>query len=142
MPTFEDVKNSGTSDNPTEGQSTNDKIFDEFCADRESVAALGVTDEELRELSRASLLGTLTCKEDVLFILQQIRKAVNPADPPANEPSIPDVIAMIETMRRAALAKLNESDSLNIVLRSLAAWRRVKLMLNRRNHSSPSYRTD
>src|SRR5271155_4142024 len=74
MPTFEDVKNSGTSDNPTEGQSTNDKIFDEFCADRESVAALGVTDEELRELSRASLLGTLTCKEDVLFILQQIRK--------------------------------------------------------------------
>jgi hypothetical protein len=139
MPAFEDVKKSGTSECPTEGR---DPIFDEFCADRESIAALGVTDEELRELSRASLLGALTTTEDLLFMLKQIRKAVTPVEPPVNEQSISDVIAMTETMRRAALAKLNESDSLKAHSRSRAVWRRVKMMLNRRNHPSPSYRTD
>jgi hypothetical protein len=139
MPAFEDVKKSGTSECPNEGR---DPIFDEFCADRETIAALGVTDVELRELSRASLLGTLTSTDDLLFMLKQIRKAVTPAEPPLNEQSISDVVAMTETMRRAALAKLNESDLLKARSRSRAAWRRVKMMLNRRNHPSPSYRTD
>jgi hypothetical protein len=138
MPAFEDVKKPETSEYPTEGR---DQILDEFCADRESIAALGVTDEELRELSRASLLGALTSTEDVLFMLKQIRKAVRPAEPPVNEQSMSDAVAMTETMRRAALAKLNESDSLKHS-RSRTAWRRVKMMLNRRNHRSPSYPTD
>ena len=139
MPAFEDVKKPETSEYPTEGR---DQILDEFCADRESIAALGVTDEELRELSRASLLGALTSTEDVLFMLKQIRKAVRPAEPPVNEQSMSDAVAMTETMRRAALAKLNESDSLKAHSRGGAAWRRVKMMLNRRNHRSPSYPTD
>lgn len=140
MPAFENFTKSETPECPTEDR---DQIFDEFCADRESIAALGVTDEELRELSRASLLGALTSTEDLLFMLKQIRKAVTPAERvPVNEQSIPDVNAMTETMRRAALAKLNESDSLKARSRSRAAWRRVKMMLNRRNHPSPSYRTD
>jgi hypothetical protein len=135
MAAFEDLKKS-------EVQSNSDRIFDEFCADRESVAALGITDEEFRELSRASLLGTLTSKEDLLFILKQIRKAMEPAELPANEQSIPEVMARAETMRRAALAKLDQSDSQGTGSLSRAAWRRVKMMLNRRIHPSPSYRTD
>jgi len=135
MAAFEDLKKS-------EVQSNSDRIFDEFCADRESVAALGITDEEFRELSRASLLGALTSTEDVLFMLKQIRKAVRPAEPPVNEQSMSDAVAMTETMRRAALAKLDQSDSQGTGPLSRAAWRRVKMMLNRRIHPSPSYRTD
>ena len=49
------------------------KFFEEFCRDRESVEALGVTAYELMALSRASLLGELASKDDVLFMLNQIR---------------------------------------------------------------------
>jgi hypothetical protein len=49
------------------------KFFEEFCRDRESVQALGVTAYELLALSRASLLGELASKDDLLFMLNQIR---------------------------------------------------------------------
>ncbi|MGA6969990.1 MAG: hypothetical protein WBY93_00050 [Candidatus Binatus sp.] len=49
------------------------KFFEEFCQDRKSVEALRVTAYELMALSRASLLGELTSKDDVLFMLNQIR---------------------------------------------------------------------
>jgi hypothetical protein len=111
MPSSEDVKKSETLDYPTDGQSNADRIFDEFCADRESIAALGVTGEEFRELSRASLLGTLTSKDDLLFILRQIRAAMNPGGvPPPTEQATPGVNKMAEKMRLAALEKLNELD--------------------------------
>ena len=121
MPAFDDVKKSETSDCQTEGL-TRDKIFEEFSADRETIAALGVTDVELRELSRASLLGTLTCKDDLLFLLRQIRSAMDPAAPasaPFESIHIPgmqideptrDFGKITETIRSAALAKLDESD--------------------------------
>jgi hypothetical protein len=131
-----------TSDYQIEGQSIDEKIFEEFCTDRETIAALGVTTEELRELSRASLLGTLTCKDDLLFLLRQIRQSKKPAEPPTNDQPTRDTYAMAETMRRAALAKLDESDFLKARSRGRAALRRIKTMLSRRNHSSPSYRTD
>jgi hypothetical protein len=108
---FEMVKRTETSDCQSDGQLVHDKIFEEFCADRETIAALGVTDIELQELSRASLLGTLSCKEDVLFLLHQIREALKPAEPRSNGPSLPNLNLMTETMRRAALVKLNELDS-------------------------------
>src|ERR1700675_1178848 len=85
MPATGGGEKSRSSDNRTEAQSLDDKIFEEFCADRETIAALGVTAEEFRDLSRASLLGTLTCKEDVLFMLRQIREAMKPAPPRAIE---------------------------------------------------------
>ena len=109
MPSFEDAKKSESSDYQSEDRLAHDKIFDEFCADRESIAALGVTAEEFRELSRASLLGTLTSKDDLLFMLRQIRAAMNPSPPPS-EQSIPVANQMAETMRLAALAKLDELD--------------------------------
>ena len=37
-----------------------------------------MTPQELQALADASLLGSLTCKEDVLFMLRQIRGARNP----------------------------------------------------------------
>ena len=140
MPAFERSQKSNASDDPGEAQSLDDKVFEEFCADRETIAALGVTAEEFRELSRASLLGALTCKEDVLFMLRQIREAMKPKPPRANERPIPDLNEVTETMRLAALAKLNESD-LNIGVRGRTAWHRVLTMLNRRNGSSPSHPT-
>ena len=109
MPSFEDVKKSEAADYQTDGQLAHDRIFEEFCADRETIAALGVTAEEFRELSRASLLGTLTSKDDLLFMLRQIRAAMNPSPPPS-EQSIPVTNQMAETMRLAALAKLDELD--------------------------------
>ena len=121
MRAFDDVRKSEASDCQTEGLSR-DKIFQEFCADRETIAALGVTDGELRELSRASLLGTLTCEDDLLFLLRQIRSAMNPAAPasiPLESIHIPggqvdeptrDFGKITETIRSAALAKLDELD--------------------------------
>lgn len=121
MRAFDDDRKSETSDCQTEGL-TRDKIFEEFCADRETIAALGVTDGEIRELSRASLLGTLTCEDDLLFLLRQIRAAMNPSAPASiplesihilggqvDEPTR-DFGKITETIRSAALAKLDELD--------------------------------
>ncbi|WP_424670866.1 hypothetical protein [Candidatus Binatus sp.] len=63
---------------------------------------------ELRELSRASLLGTLTCKEDVLFMLHQIREALKPAEQQSNQPSIAHMNMLAEKIRNEALLKLEE----------------------------------
>jgi len=130
MPSFEDVKKSETVDCRTDGQLAHDKIFEEFCADGETIAALRVTEVELRELSRSSLLGTLTCKEDVLFLLRQIREALKPAAPAANDQPIPDVNKMAEKMRRAALAKLDELD-LKAERRSRSAIGRIEVACGR-----------
>jgi hypothetical protein len=49
------------------------KFVEEFCQDRKSVEALRVTAYELMALSRASLLGELASKDDLLFMLNQMR---------------------------------------------------------------------
>ncbi len=54
-------------------------VLDQVRNDRELVARLKITPQELQALSKCSLLGTLTCKEDMLFILRQIREATNPS---------------------------------------------------------------
>lgn len=136
MPSFEDVKKSEAADYQTDGQLAYDKVFEEFCADSEAIAALGVTPVELRELSRSSLLGTLTSKDDLLFMLRQIRAAMNPSPPPS-EQSMPDVNQMAEKMRLAALAKLDELD-LKAAIRRRSALGRLEtagglllMMINR-----------
>ena len=137
MASFEDVKKSGTLDYQTDGQLAQDEIFDEFCADHETIAALGVTAIELRELSRASLLGSLTCKEDVLFLLHQIREALKPAEQRSNQPSIAEVNMLAEKMRSAALLKLEELDSKAAQRRESAlgrfdtAYERLMVVLDR-----------
>jgi len=52
-------------------------ILDQIRDDHELVARLSITAQELEALSKCALLGTLTCKEDMLFILRQIREATS-----------------------------------------------------------------
>jgi hypothetical protein len=52
---------------------TEREIWDRFSKDRELLERLHVTTQELEALANCVLLGTLTCKQDMLFILQQIR---------------------------------------------------------------------
>ena len=89
-----------------------------------------MTAEEFQELSRASLLGTLTSKDDLLFMLRQIRAAMNPTAPPSHEPTLPDINHLAETMRLKALAKLDELD-LKAELRRKSAVGRVEAALER-----------
>src|SRR5208283_716192 len=73
-------------------------ILDEIRNDNELVERLRITPQELQALSKCALLGTLTCKQDMLFILRQIREAGDPghatrvpqpAAPPADHSEAP-----------------------------------------------------
>ena len=81
-------------------------ILDEIRNDHELIARLRITPQELEALSKCALLGTLTCKQDMLFILRQIREATGgasfdhtnlfpaPAFPvamPEDDPAVPDI---------------------------------------------------
>jgi len=125
MPAFEETEKSQGSDCRTEGQPIQGHAFKEFCRDRESIRSLGVTLPELEALSRASLLGALACREDVLFILRLLRENVIPAKV---EVTIPDGHEMTETLRHAALRNLNKRDSRN-AKPNLSVWRRIRKML-------------
>lgn len=50
-------------------------ILDEIRNDHELIDRLKITPEELGALSKCALFGTLTCKQDMLFILREIREA-------------------------------------------------------------------
>jgi hypothetical protein len=54
-------------------------ILDEIRNDRELIERLKITPQELEALSKCALLGTLSCKDDMLFILRQIREATSAA---------------------------------------------------------------
>jgi hypothetical protein len=55
------------------------QLWEEFCDDHELIERLRVTPQELAALKDCVFLGTLTCKQDMLFILRQIRIATDPA---------------------------------------------------------------
>jgi hypothetical protein len=101
---------------------THREIVEDFRRDRELVERLGVTPEEIETLAGVSMLGKLTCKQDALFILRQIREARGPfvsrSTPETMlvpyqkiEPSIPDIGVMSEWIRSSAMAKLGELES-------------------------------
>lgn len=86
-------------------------VWDEFRTDHAMIERLKVSPQEMEALSTCSLLGTLTCKEDMLFILRQIREASGPASPEAlaaqiQSPSSAETCAPEPTAdpRRMALA--------------------------------------
>jgi hypothetical protein len=54
-------------------------ILDEIRNDQDLIARLNITPQEIEALSKCALLGTLTCKQDMLFILRQIRETASPA---------------------------------------------------------------
>ena len=51
-------------------------FLDQIRNDRHLIERLKITPEELEALSKCSMFGTLTCKQDMLFILRQIREAI------------------------------------------------------------------
>src|ERR1700676_1820656 len=53
-------------------------LGDQLCHDHELVERLRITPDEVDALEHCALLGTLTCKQDLLFILRQIREATSP----------------------------------------------------------------
>ena len=67
-----------------EAQTSEDGVIQGFCRAHGVVERLRVTPQELQALADASLLGSLTCKEDVLFMLRQIRGARTIAEPEAS----------------------------------------------------------
>jgi hypothetical protein len=66
-----------------EVQSDEYGIVQGFCRKHGAVERFRVTPEELKALSNASLHGSLTCEQDVKFMLRQIREASEPAEPQA-----------------------------------------------------------
>src|SRR6267154_6111671 len=53
-------------------------LWDQFRHDHELIQRLRITPNEIDSLQHCALLGTLTCKQDFLFILRQIREAIGP----------------------------------------------------------------
>ena len=53
-------------------------LWDQFRHDHELIQRLRITPNEINSLQHCALLGTLTCKQDFLFILRQIREATGP----------------------------------------------------------------
>jgi hypothetical protein len=68
-----------TQDQPVLAPHEEREILDQIRSDHELIERLRITPEELEALSKCALFGTLTCKEDLLFILRQIREAGGPA---------------------------------------------------------------
>jgi len=143
MSDLEESRKPQTSDDQIEGQSTQSRVFEEFCGDLESVESLDVTAQELQALSGASLLGILNSKEDVKFMLRQIRESMKHTKAQASdalgltptparkiEERMPDIGKITETIRRAALAKLDDLD-LEAARRSRTAVGRIESALGR-----------
>ena len=125
-----------TSDLQIEGQSTQGGVFEEFYGDFESIESLGVTNEELQALSRTSLLGLPNSKEDVIFILGQIRESMKSMEAQASDPlgstDTPakkieelarDFGKITEAIRRDALANLDDRDLKAAIRRRTAVGR-------------------
>lgn len=64
-------------------------VWDQFRHDHDLIERLKITPQELDSLGKCALLGTLTCKQDLLFILRQIREATGPGAPPTVFASAP-----------------------------------------------------
>jgi hypothetical protein len=117
----ESSENSESSDCQIEAQSTECGVIEGFCRDHGIIERLQVTPQELQALSEISLLGSLTCTQDALFVLRQVRSALKPAGLPAT--ARPESLQapydirlydswIAELVRRESQAKLTESDSL------------------------------
>ena len=117
----ESSENLESSDFQIEAQSTECSVIEGFCRDHGIIERLRVTPQELQALSEISLLGSLTCTQDALFVLRQVRSALKPAGLPATvrpeSLQAPYDIRLYdswiaELVRRESKAKLTESDSL------------------------------
>jgi hypothetical protein len=103
------------------------EILNQIRNDHELVARLKITPQELETLSKCALLGTLTSKHDMLFILRQIREATGTAidgatviaQPPPIKEEAPEEPApdLIRVAVRATPAVMHEPASLQGIIR-------------------------
>src|ERR1700733_15166940 len=117
----ESSENSESSDCQIEAQSTECGVIEGFCRDHGIIERLQVTPQELQALSEISLLGSLTCTQDALFVRRQVRSALKSAGLPAT--ARPESLQapydirlydswIAELVRRESQSKLAKSDSL------------------------------
>lgn len=64
-------------------------VWEQFRNDHELIERLRISPHELDLLGKSALLGTLTCKQDLLFILRQIREATGSGTHPTVFASAP-----------------------------------------------------
>ena len=62
-------------DNTSKASGTRPNIMERLFADKAWTENYRVTAEERESLSKVALLGEVTCERDVLFILNQLRRA-------------------------------------------------------------------
>jgi len=78
---FESAENPETLAQHIGGQSGHYEIIEAFCRNHGIIERIRVTPQELQALSDASLLGSLACTQDLLFMLRKIREAGALAEP-------------------------------------------------------------
>ena len=118
---FERIDNGTPANDQIEGQSSQYGIIEAYCKDHGTVERLHVTREELQALADTSLLGTLTCKQDVLFILRQTRAAKSrqvsarpePLRGSSKDVELSEFRWWAEHVRRESMARDEESNSSN-----------------------------
>lgn len=93
------------------------EVWDQFRADKDLLDRLRVTHDELEALEHCALLGTLSGKDDLLFILRQIREPrTGPQQeaPSATAPSFDLPIDEPEEPTARVLPRLNLSTASNL----------------------------
>ena len=58
-------------------EKSNEEILAELNIDTELITSLAITEAELHALANSKLLGRLTCKDDLVFMLNRIRLAMS-----------------------------------------------------------------
>jgi len=152
VPASKNGENWETDDTDLEAQISQNEIIEEFSRDHDVLQRLRVSSQELHALSRVSMLGTLSSKQDLLFMLRQIREAEEPSEVEVTTPE-PTIEENVETsgadigelaanIRREAHARLVELDSAREVEAEPRepVWRRVNAFLSWRSPLSLSLR--
>jgi hypothetical protein len=120
----ESAEISKTPDDQMKDQRSPQEIIEEFVGDRELIERLRVTPHEIKSLTRSSLLGSLSGRQDLLFMLRLLREGPKATKAPATAPlgpvnlvhenverAQPDHGEMAERIRVEALAKLTQAES-------------------------------
>ena len=111
------AKDSESGDDEPGSDSGDDRVVEQFCADADTIERLGITAAELQGIREAHLFGSFTCKEDLLFVLRQIREGAGVAElkapsgarvPAADKRNFAE---MTDRLRRAAQSKMAEAAS-------------------------------
>jgi hypothetical protein len=132
--------NKGSPDPLNAASRAQSAILDEIRNDLELIARLGITPPELEALSKCVLLGTLTCKQDMLFILRQIREATGSAIDHSNlsvpalaegfseEDTVPDIRQVRGLMRPVIAPGPLEGDASGRMVGKILFWASVALI--------------